>query len=357
VSSLSFAFPCEIQEHIYSFLITEGYGPVLSCIDKRSRDVVLSTMIHQASKIRMDSKKKTSIFYQFIQTYLNPNSLTTYRDYSSYFRAISEKAHSLGISCPKRILFLEEIHPLSEKIEQVQDQALEKIWPLFFQAIVLANSGTNLSLPDQNASGIRTWLVANLNLVQRVTILDLSHQNLQILPIEIGLFTSLKRLMLNNNQLTSLPSEIFQFKNLNFLAVSNNQLHALSPEIRNLTNLTFLEIANNQLSTLPSEIRELINLIMLYVSGNKLVTLSPEIGKLVNLQILDISKNHIVTIAPEVALMTKLKSLDASDNALTTFPYEIMQLSKLKSLDLTNNLITSVPLKVKQLTNLKALNI
>ena len=71
---------------------------------------------------------------------------------------------------------------------------------------------------------------------------------------------NLQVLNLSNNQLQSLPAEIGNLHNLQKLDLSNNQLQSLAAEIGNLCNLKELNLSNNQLQTLPAKIGNLHNL-------------------------------------------------------------------------------------------------
>ena len=79
------------------------------------------------------------------------------------------------------------------------------------------------------------------------TRLDLSGEELEYLPPEIGNLTGLTRLDLDDNQLTALP-----------------------PELGNLTSLTDLRLWNNQLAKLPPELKTLLDRGVGNLSGNPL---------------------------------------------------------------------------------------
>ena len=91
------------------------------------------------------------------------------------------------------------------------------------------------------------------------TELDLSGNNLTVLPPEIAKLTQLKKLILGKywfddeggymdtlgNNLSALPPEIGQLKHLEELQVVANQLNSLPPEIDQLVNLETLDLGND----------------------------------------------------------------------------------------------------------------
>ena len=123
--------------------------------------------------------------------------------------------------------------------------------------------------------------------------LDLSHNNLTQLPVEIGQLTQLTVLYLSNNKLTYLPVEIGLLTQLTVLYLYNNNLTQLPVEIGLLTQLTKLYLDGNQLTQLPVEIGLLTQLTTLYLARNQLTHLPVEIGLLTRLTILYLSGNMI----------------------------------------------------------------
>jgi leucine-rich repeat protein SHOC2 len=115
-------------------------------------------------------------------------------------------------------------------------------------------------------------------------ILDLSLNELAVLPTEIGSLVALEWLFVNNNQLTKLPSEVGLLKSLDRLNLRNNSLSSLPTEVGNLENLSFLDVSRNVLPDLPDGFGNLVELMHLDVSYNEMVvTWSPESIEISNL--------------------------------------------------------------------------
>ena len=103
-----------------------------------------------------------------------------------------------------------------------------------------------------------------------ITKLDLSDNELSLLPSTIGNLTSLEELFLWDNQLKELPSSIGNLTSLTRLESVGNQLRELPSTIGNLTSLTHLKVSFNQLSELPSTIGNLTSLTRLELNHNQL---------------------------------------------------------------------------------------
>ncbi len=179
--------------------------------------------------------------------------------------------------------------------------------------------------------------------------------NLSELPKEIGLLNQLEELLIVGNQLSELPAEIVQLTNLQSLDLRINQLSELPAEIVQFTHLQSLDLTFNQLSELPAEIVQLTNLQSLHLWNNQLSELPAEIVQLTNLQFLDLSSNKLSELPAEIVQLTNLQSLDLSSNKLSELPAEIVQLTNLQSLNLRSNQLRSLPAEFGQLTNLQSL--
>ena len=117
------------------------------------------------------------------------------------------------------------------------------------------------------------------------TELDLSGNDLEVLPTEIGRLQSLEKLILGKrddkrerkgNRLTAIPQEIFQLTNLKELHISFNQITAIPDAIAQLANLTTLNLDSNQITAIPDAIAQLADLTTLSLSYNPL-PIPPEI--------------------------------------------------------------------------------
>jgi hypothetical protein len=117
----------------------------------------------------------------------------------------------------------------------------------------------------------------------QLTILNLSNNELTVLPTEIYQLTQLIVLSLDRNKLTFLPKEIGQMNQLRNLGLTKNYLTAIPTTIGKLTRLHTLDLDNNKLTHLPVEIGQLIQLTSLGISGNQIENiLNPIIQRQIN---------------------------------------------------------------------------
>ncbi len=104
---------------------------------------------------------------------------------------------------------------------------------------------------------------------------------------------SITALDLSENELAMIPEEDYEWGQLNVLLLHSNRLSSLPESIGELKNLTELVLTNNQLSTLPKSIGELKSLTSLDLDGNQLSSLPESIGELKSLTWLDLNSNPI----------------------------------------------------------------
>lgn len=137
-----------------------------------------------------------------------------------------------------------------------------------------------------------------------------------VLFSDMGSWTSITELNLSTNQLKVLPEDIEKLVNLEILVLSNNQLKKLPNQIGNLKKLRELDLEENDLETVPTEIGRtfvipwahliirligfLQHLTKLWVQSNKIVTLPRSIGNLCSLQDLRLGENNLTAIPEEI---------------------------------------------------------
>lgn len=185
--------------------------------------------------------------------------------------------------------------------------------------------------------------------------LDLSNQDLEFLPTEIGKLTKIKNLFLDDNQLTGLPPEIKELTELTVLNLSNNQLIEFPPELGALKKLRWLDLGNNQLTELPSQLGKLTQLAVLYLYDNQLMELPPELGELTQLVDISLFGNQLNKLPQTIEKLINLQVLSLGSNQFTEFPPLLLKLSNLRELDLYENQITVLPSELGMLPNLTKL--
>ena len=199
------------------------------------------------------------------------------------------------------------------------------------------------------------------------TEIDLSGNDLEGLPSEIGQLQSLEKLILGKwdkkenkrkgNRFTAIPQGIFQLTNLKELSISYNQITAIPDAIANLANLTELNLWGNQITTIPDAIAQLANLTSLDLNNNQITAIPDAIAQLANLTSLYLWSNQIVAISDAIIQLANLTTLDLWGNQITTIPDAITQLANLTTLDLGSNQITAIPDAITQLANLTTLSL
>ena len=155
--------------------------------------------------------------------------------------------------------------------------------------------------------------------------LNLRKKGFTALPPELFSLTSLIALDLSCNQLTVLPPAISRLKNLEQLNLCNNRFTALPPELFQLEKLTALGLSELQLTALPPEIAQLKNLTVLYLHQNQLAALPPELFQLTHLRELVLWSNQLTTLPPEICQLSELTHLDVSSNPIVSPPQEIIK--------------------------------
>mmetsp|Transcript_13221 Transcript_13221/g.18139 ORF Transcript_13221/g.18139 Transcript_13221/m.18139 type:complete len:136 (+) Transcript_13221:146-553(+) len=80
---------------------------------------------------------------------------------------------------------------------------------------------------------------------------DLSNNEIEVIPDEVGTQEFLAHLNFNSNKLTAIPDTLWTLENLKFLDISNNKITHLSEGIGKAAALVELRVSGNLLITLP----------------------------------------------------------------------------------------------------------
>ncbi|XP_068085785.1 leucine-rich repeat-containing protein 58 isoform X2 [Anabrus simplex] len=202
-------------------------------------------------------------------------------------------------------------------------------------------------------------IVINEKHTSRDTETLLLHNNqLEMLPLNINIFSNLKVLDISSNGLTHLPEALAQCP-LTALVAKNNVLEneSFPKSFSSLKTLKELNLSGNSLTFFPRQILELAALKYLYLGGNKICDIPKEIWKIRGLQILYMGGNRLMEVPTSLGQLTNLHALVLSDNMLESLPAAIANLRNLKSLLLHKNRLRTLPPEIVGLKCLAELSL
>lgn len=147
------------------------------------------------------------------------------------------------------------------------------------------------------------------------------------------------KLILRRMCLTTFPKCLFKLAHVNMLDLSCNQLNKLPENIGSLRSLTRLDLRSNKLQALPQSIGSLSQLTYLNVSNNFLTSagLPPSIGSLTSLKILNLGLNKIDSLPSTFEALQSLEELKLFYNAFVLLPEFLKVLSSLTEVDFKGN--------------------
>lgn len=211
-----------------------------------------------------------------------------------------------------------------------------------------------MPLTDYPAEGLPTN--TTMITIQFTNLSSITEQQLSLTP-------RLLELHLNNNRLRDLsPHFLRGVPLLRTLDLTGNQLSVLPADVFAHPTLTNLVLENNQIEEADgSWLPENSSLTWLALSGNRVTTLRAALlRKTPSLVNLDLSDNRLERIeAKSLDLLTKLERLNLQGNMLTSLDGDLFQnTSRVGYLFLSRNKLGSLPQDLFQgLTELKALSL
>jgi len=211
----------------------------------------------------------------------------------------------------------------------------------------------------------------SLSQIGGITELLAQECNIDNIPLEIGKLGNITVLDLKANHLTSLPLTFGNLTRLEYLDLGYfemgtrmNKISDLGPGFGQLKKLKYLNLAGNALVTLPEGFAGLTELTELNLGLNKLPGLPLSVTQLSKLTKLDISLNDVAVVPAQIANLVNLEELhldgnffNHADKKLKVLPNEICQLKSLKVLTLKDNVIEQLPEAIGSLTKLEKLDL
>lgn len=181
------------------------------------------------------------------------------------------------------------------------------------------NNLETLIMKDNNIK----FLPDTMGSLRALNNLNLANNMIRHFPAMVaeGLGNTLTMLDLSNNELQDVPNEIGKMKRLVRLDLSNNELRELAPNMGNMDALIWMNLDNNQLYELPDNMWKMESLAYVQANFNDIVFLS----------------DSLATNGPPLTIM------ELSNNKLKMLPEAIAELPLLYQLNVENNQIMSIP--------------
>jgi Leucine-rich repeat (LRR) protein len=172
--------------------------------------------------------------------------------------------------------------------------------------------------------------------------LDLSFNQISVLPEEVALLQELTSLKMRSNCLTAIPRALFQScSSLRHLDFGQNKLNALDASISNLEQLSELILAENMISVIPPHLELCLQLQVLNLYSNKLSVL-PDV-RLPQLRELNVGNNNLATLPASLCHCSRLEIFVCSRNKIAVLP-DLSGMACLSILDAMGNQLRHFPI-------------
>lgn len=192
--------------------------------------------------------------------------------------------------------------------------------------LYLSNNGIRIANNYDNDALNFTNMESLLQNLTNLKELNLSYNEIQLIPDTITQLTNLENLDFSNNpHLKVLPinfGNLNKLKNLNLSFCSIEKIPNTFSELTELEllNLSKNKIEENELKNICSLIKKFPNLKELYLNGNKLVNLDPEIFNIISQPIIYINWTQIERIPNNIKDFSKLRGVLSNLETLKTIP-------------------------------------
>jgi len=210
-----------------------------------------------------------------------------------------------------------------------------------------------INMVKWNYSKFQDWIKngCDKNISSQVTYLDMCGIGLKEIPKEIKYLTQLKELHCHLNKIKKIDV-ICGLNKLKILDCSHNNISKIPKEINKLVQLKNFNCSNNNISKIPKEINNLVQLIIFECCNNMIKNIPVEISNCVNLKYFCCYGNKINKIPKEIGNLIQLRKFFCENNKITSIPIEFGNLTQLQEFNCSNNKITSIPIEISNCVNL-----
>lgn len=140
------------------------------------------------------------------------------------------------------------------------------------------------------------------------------------------------RVHLSRKRLEEFPEDRLrdQQEDLVLLDLSRNNIQIIPSSIINYQNLIELDMSANQIYRIPDEITDLVNLKTIVCKNNRLncASLPKDFGKCPKLQSVNLSGNMFIDFPMQLCEIRTLKLLHLGANRIRTLPNDIQNLQR-----------------------------
>eukprot|EP00002_Diphylleia_rotans_P039205 TRINITY_DN9037_c0_g1_i2.p1 TRINITY_DN9037_c0_g1~~TRINITY_DN9037_c0_g1_i2.p1 ORF type:complete len:1211 (-),score=223.01 TRINITY_DN9037_c0_g1_i2:332-3964(-) len=212
--------------------------------------------------------------------------------------------------------------------------------------------------------------------------IDISNNQIPILPQVISVLSDLKALTLDRNHLSDLPMSLSLCTNLTRLSLRQNKLSQVPDVVSLIHHLKYLNLSNNKLKSIPDKLQNIQGLEELWAEDNPLKEF-PNLKSLQKLRVMRfrdcqfsaatqavanvleapstklVMQDAGLTEIPDILMRIPwpLKNIDVSNNQISQLPPWIGVLQDLQFLDISSNQVTSLPPSLANLHKLRILRV
>ena len=169
------------------------------------------------------------------------------------------------------------------------------------------------------SEGLRDFPNEIFDLAETLEILDLSYNNLSLLPPDFGRLKKLKIFFCSENLFRVLPEVLADCPQLDIVGFKSNQIETVPARSLN-PNIRWLILTNNRIEKLPAELGNCSRIQKLMLAGNRLNTLPETLSHCHNLALLRISANKLNKLPEWLLTLPKLSWLAFSGNPFIEKP-------------------------------------